>query len=67
MKASSQFEKSYQGEANKHIVIIGNVTPNNLMKFLKEFYHPYHKANNEMKVLIIQNQEPAKVIIIIDW
>lgn len=32
------------------------------MKFLKEFYHPYQKIKNDMKVVIIQNQEPSKVV-----
>jgi hypothetical protein len=40
--------------------MIGNISANTLSKFLKEFYHPDHKMQEDFKVVIIQDHEPSK-------
>jgi hypothetical protein len=60
MKYSSLYSKPYHGQERSHVILIGNITSNSLSKFLKEFYHPDHNMKEDMKVVIIQDQDPSK-------
>lgn len=53
MKFSSEYRIPYKGAPGKHIVLIGNISSNTLSKFLKEFFHPDHNMQDDMKVVII--------------
>lgn len=57
----SQYRAGYKSSA-KHILLIGNITANNLMKFLLEFYHPDHDIKEVIKVFIVQENSPTKEI-----
>ena len=57
----SQYRAGYKSSA-KHILLIGNITANNLMKFLLEFYHPDHDIKEIIKIFIIQENPPTKEI-----
>jgi len=57
----SQYRAGYKSSA-KHILLIGNITANNLMKFLLEFYHPDHELQEIIKIFIIQENHPTKEI-----
>ncbi len=53
MSIDSKYAISYKGKNKKHIVLLGNLTPNTLTKFLREFYHPDHNITETIRVVII--------------
>lgn len=62
MKFSSEYKIPYRGGQGKNVLLLGNISANTLNKFLKEFYHPDHNMQEEMKVVIVQEKEPSKEI-----
>ena len=63
MKFSSLYQAPYPGPEKSHIILIGNITSNSLAKFLKEFYHTDHNMKEDMRVVIIQDQDPSREIL----
>ena len=63
MKYNFKYKLPYKGKNNDHVILIGNITPNSLFKFCKEFFHPDHKIRASMKILIVQEKEPEKDMI----
>jgi Ion channel len=53
MKFSSEYKIPYRGGPGKNILLLGNISANTLNKFLKEFYHPDHNMQEEMKVVLV--------------
>lgn len=53
MKFNTPYKVPFKSNGNPHVILTGDITGHSLVKFLKEFYHPDHEINGDIKILII--------------
>jgi voltage-gated potassium channel len=55
---ASEYKLPFGGHKKKHLLLLGAVTPDTLLKFAKEFYHPENVRQNDTPILVMLPEEP---------